>query len=169
MRQFAPLAILPYAGKDMRISKLNVLLAEDDENDIVFFKRAFEKVEHPVSVQIVRDGEEAIAYLRGAGQFNDREAHPFPTVLMLDLKMPKVDGLGVLRWIVDNPDCKVLPAIIFSSSAREQDIEEAYHLRVNTYFAKPTSFHELVPLIESIFIYWSKSHVPNPPANKRCA
>lgn len=152
----------------MIIDRLVVLLAEDDEDDILFFRRAFDKIKSPVSVQVVRNGEEAISYLRGTGRFSDREAYPFPTMLMLDLKMPKIDGLGVLKWVVENPCCRVLPAIIFSSSAQEKDINEAYQLRVNSFFLKPTSHDELFPLIDLIFSYWCKSHVPLTTADKRC-
>jgi CheY-like chemotaxis protein len=153
----------------MKLDKLNVLLAEDDENDVILFRRAFAKVEGEIALHVVEDGVEAISYLRGEGRFSDRAKYPFPTMLILDLKMPRVDGLGVLRWLADHEDCAIIPALMFSSSSQSRDIQEAFGLRVNAYFNKPSNPEELASLLNTIFAFWCQSHVPEPPPGRRCS
>src|ERR1700710_2199569 len=116
-----------------------ILLVEDEENDAMLMKMAFEKNNILNPIQWVRDGQEAVAYLNGDGAFADRALHPFPEVLLLDLKMPRMTGMELLAWIQEHPDFKVIPTIIMTSSKQESDIDKAYHLGANTYMTKPVS------------------------------
>lgn len=123
----------------MQDSDYTILLVEDQENDATLLKMAFTKNKILNPVQWVRDGLEAIAYLNGEGIYADRTLYPFPEVLLLDLKMPRMTGLELLAWIRDHPDFRVIPTIIMTSSRQDIDIEKAYNLGANTYMLKPSS------------------------------
>ena len=132
----------------------SVLIAEDDENDVFFLRRAFQqaKVENPLYV--VRDGQEAIDYLSGTGDFSDRNAHPLPHLFILDLKMPRKNGMDVLVWLQEQPELRCLPVVILSSSAQARDIERAYELGANAFIVKPASLDERVELAKLIGSFW---------------
>src|SRR5215469_16308856 len=117
-----------------------ILLVEDEENDATLVKMAFNRNNLQNPVQWVQDGLEAIAYLNGEGVYADRAKYPFPEVLILDLKMPRMSGLELLSWIREHPEYRVIPRIIMTSSRLERDIESAYTLGANTYMVKPSSF-----------------------------
>lgn len=152
----------------MKPQKLDMLLAEDDENDILLFRRTLEKVAGIHTLRVVSDGEEAIAYLRGDGKFADREEYPFPNMLILDMKMPRKTGLDVLKWLNAHEDCSIIPAMILSSSALDQDIRETYRHNGNAYFTKPSGLEEWESLLSVILEFWSRCEVPDPPAEKEC-
>jgi len=135
-----------------------ILVAEDDTDDAFFLKRAFAKVGVRTSLQFVRDGQEAVQYLRGEGQFADRLTYPFPHLLLLDLKMPRMDGLQVLGWVRLQPFLKRLPAVIFSSSAHEKDINNAYDLGANSYLVKPHNPADLLALVNKLKTYWCETN-----------
>jgi len=135
-----------------------ILVAEDDTADAFFLKRAFAKVGVPTSLQFVRDGQEAIEYLQGEDDFANRLAHPLPDLLLLDLKMPRMDGFQVLDWVRQQPSFKRVPAIIFSSSPQDHDINRAYDLGANSYLVKPHSSEELVVLVEKLKLYWIETN-----------
>src|SRR4051794_7914425 len=116
---------------------MRVLIAEDDEDEATLLSRAILKVNPESTFYIVRDGGEAIAFLKGEGKYCDRSQFPFPRVLITDLKMPKVDGFELLGWLHDHPECNVIPKIVFSASAIETDVIEAYKLGANVFFQKP--------------------------------
>jgi len=141
-------------------SSYTILLVEDEENDAMLLKMAFEKNNISNPVQWVRDGMEAVAYLNGDGVFADRKKYPFPEVLLLDLKMPRMTGLELLAWIQEHPDFKIIPTIIMTSSKQEIDIEKAYHLGANTYMTKPCSFDELANMVKLTHEYWAMSAKP---------
>src|SRR5262245_7374180 len=103
-----------------------ILVVEDDPNDVLFLKRALKKngVHNPVCT--LPDGEEAIAYLCGVGKYTDRKAHPFPRVIILDLKMPRKSGLEVLEWLKEHPQYRVIPTIVLTSSKLNEDVVKAY-------------------------------------------
>ncbi len=138
---------------------LTILLAEDHENEIVLFRHAVEKSAQQLGLairfQAVPDGAEAIEYLSGHGQFANRAAHPFPDIIVTDLKMPRLDGLDVLRWLKDHREYRRVPKILLSGSSQERDIDEAYDLGVNTYFQKPATLDEYRALIHHIICYWA--------------
>src|SRR3989442_654748 len=107
------------------------LLAEDREDDIILIRRAFHKAHLLNPVQVVRDGEETIAYLKGEGRYANRAEYPLPALLLLDLKMPRKDGFEVLRWIRQEPGLRSLRVVVLTSSDRLQDVNLAYQLGAN--------------------------------------
>src|ERR1700742_3362552 len=130
----------------MEGAEYTILLVEDDENDAMLLRMAFEKNGITNPVQWVKDGMEAVTYLNGQGTYADRIKYPFPEVLLLDLKMPRMTGLELLAWIGEHPEFKIIPTIIMTSSRQELDIEHAYRLGANTYMTKPISFDELAKM-----------------------
>ena len=144
----------------MRKQQLVILLAEDDPNDLALFRHAIIETKYSAQVQIVRDGEQVIKYLDGEGDFANRAAFPFPDLLVLDLKMPRVSGLEDLKWLKNHPTSVALPAIMLSGSGLDPDVEEAYRLGVNTYFTKPTELGQLRDLLKVLLDYWSRSQRP---------
>ncbi len=140
-----------------------ILVAEDDPTDALFLRRAFSKAGVSVTLQFVRDGQEAVDYLRGDAPFADRNAHPLPDLLLLDLKMPRLNGFDVLGWLRQRPILKRLPVIIFSSSGELGDINHAYDLGANSFVVKPHALEELLGLVERFKNYWIEAN-QNPSA-----
>jgi CheY-like chemotaxis protein len=145
----------------MRKQQLVILLAEDDPNDLALFRHAIKDTKYSANLQVVRDGEQVIKYLDGEGDFSNRAAYPFPDLLVLDLKMPRVNGLEVLKWLKNHPVSVALPAIMLSGSGLDPDVEEAYRLGVSTYFTKPTELGKLSELLKVLLDYWSRSQRPH--------
>jgi CheY-like chemotaxis protein len=148
--------------------KLTVLLAEDDPRDLDLFTHALQRDGVIVDVQRVHDGEEAIEYLQGRGAFADRATYPFPDIILVDLKMPKVSGLDVLEWRKKHPECARVPLIMFSGSGLQKEINAAYRLGANSYFSKPNTFQELRETLKTILHYWSRAELPESPVGQRC-
>jgi CheY-like chemotaxis protein len=144
----------------MNDSNYTILLVEDEENDATLVRMAFQKNKILNPVQWVGDGLEAIAYLNGEGIYADRGLYPFPEVLILDLKMPRMGGLELLTWIRENPEYRVIPTIIMTSSRQDRDVEKAYELGANTYMVKPASFEELAKIVKLAHEYWASSVKP---------
>ena len=144
-----------------------ILLVEDEENDATLVKMAFNRNNLQNPVQWVQDGLEAIAYLNGEGVYADRAKYPFPEVLILDLKMPRMSGLELLSWIREHPEYRVIPTIIMTSSRMERDIDNAYTLGANTYMVKPSSFEELAKMVKLAHEYWAVSSKPKTKWSKR--
>ncbi len=139
----------------MENKSFTVLLVEDDLNDIFLVKRAFKlaRMDHPP--QIVTDGEEAISYLRGDGKYADREAHPLPSLLVMDIKMPRKDGFEVLEWVKRQAGpLRRIPIVIVSGSDYPADINRAYELGANAYMVKPMDYQAVEHLFDSITHYW---------------
>lgn len=132
----------------------HLLVAEDDPTDAYFFQRAFRRAGIPVRLHFVRDGQEVIDYLQGAGEFGDRTAHPLPQLVLLDLKMPRLDGFEVLEWMRQQPGFRSLQVVIFSSSDEPKDINRAYGLGANSYLVKPHSMEELTDLVGRFKKFW---------------
>lgn len=148
--------------------KPSILIAEDDPNDALILQRTLKKVGILNPVQMVENGEEAIAYLQGNGKYADRTAHPFPGVIITDLKMPKVDGFGILRWLTNHPECNVIPVIVLTASAMESDVVKAYQLHANCYLQKPSSSEEFTGMMKLLFDFWHLCKIPALTASK-CA
>jgi CheY-like chemotaxis protein len=129
------------------LEKLNVLLAEDNPDDVFFFRSAYEKAAVPGTLNAVCDGVEALAYLKGEECFGDRVNYPFPDVLLLDLNMPRINGFEVLEWIRENPPYSRLIVHVLSYSSRDADIQRAYDLHANSYTVKPSRVDKLVEFI----------------------
>ena len=140
---------------------LRILLIDDDVDDQFLAQLALEKVLPPKSsVAVARNGDEAIAYMIGEGVFADRDRHPFPSLVITDLKMPNGDGFDVLEFLQNNPAWNVVPRLMFSSSADADDVRTAYMLGASAYHVKPTGRAELERRMRSIVEYWAGSEVP---------
>ncbi|MDB5047510.1 MAG: response regulator with CheY-like receiver domain and winged-helix DNA-binding domain [Fibrobacteres bacterium] len=138
----------------------SVLLVEDNELDVELTLEAFKGNNLANSVQVVRDGEEALEYLYREGRFQGRpEGNPI--LVLLDLKMPKVNGLDVLRKVKADPDLKSIPIVMLTTSKEEQDLVESYKLGVNAYVVKPVHFPDFVTAISQLGTFWAL--VNNPP------
>ena len=129
---------------------LMLLLVEDDRDDVLFFKRALAKRGRSFPMAVAHDGEEAIDYLAGRGLYANRELHPLPTHVLLDLKLPKKSGLEVLEWLRGHPELSRVPASILSSSAQGNDVNQARDMGIDYYWIKPVAFEDLLSLIERI-------------------
>jgi CheY-like chemotaxis protein len=142
-----------------------ILLAEDNSKDVELTLEAL--AEHNLANQVVvtYDGAEALDYLYRRGQYADRSGGD-PVVIMLDIKMPKVDGLEVLRTIKGDPALKTLPVVILTSSREERDMVESYQLGVNAYIVKPVQFRQFVESVKQIGVFWALINEP-PPRSKK--
>ena len=138
-----------------------ILLVEDEEDDVLLIQRAFRKSGVKDNVMVVRDGEQAIAYLAGTGEYEDRERFPRPFLVLLDLKLPGKDGFEVLRWIRSQRGLKNLIVVVLSGSNYEDEERIAHELGANTFLVKPCAFHKLVMMIEEHRDSWF------PPARPR--
>ncbi len=131
-----------------------ILVVEDDPNDVLLIQRAFAKARILNPLRTVSNGDEAVAYLSGEGQFADRETYPFPLLVLLDLKLPRRSGLEVLGWIRGREGLKRLPIVVLTSSKESIDINRAYDLGANSYLVKPVGFDSLLELVKSLEVYW---------------
>jgi len=143
-----------------------ILLAEDNENDVELTLAALGEHNLANEVVVVHDGAEAMDYLLSRGKF---AGHPngLPVVVMLDLKMPKVDGLEVLHQMRSHPDLKHIPVVMVTSSREEQDLVRSYQLGVNAYVVKPVDFQQFIESIKQIGFFWAIINEPPPGALKR--
>jgi len=131
-----------------------ILLAEDREDDIVLVRRAFAKAYVLNPLQIVRDGEELVAYLKGEGKYANRAEYPLPDLLLLDLKMPRMDGFQVLEWIRQQPGLSNLRVVVLTSSENMRDVNRAYQLGANSFMVKPLDFQNFVEMSRFLTGYW---------------
>jgi CheY-like chemotaxis protein len=129
---------------------LTILLAEDNEDDIFLLQEAFRKAGAISRLILARDGIEARDYLRGEGPFADRDKHPFPDILLLDLNMPRMNGFELLEWLRNGDVCNRLIVHVLTASARDADVEHAYALRANSYILKPSRMDELVAFVKAL-------------------
>jgi CheY-like chemotaxis protein len=140
-----------------------ILLVEDDANDVLLIQRAFNKAGLQSNLKTVRDGEQAIHYLAGEGVYADREKYPMPFLVLLDLKMPSVNGFEVLEWVRQQPAMKRLLIVVLTSSNLQADVDHAYELGANSYLVKPVEFDEMVHMIQRFEIYWAEiNRIPTP-------
>jgi CheY-like chemotaxis protein len=141
-------------------------LAEDNSTDALMVQRAFKKANLHNTVQVVEDGDKAVAYLAGDGFFADRERYPVPVLLLLDLKLPRRSGLEVLEWLRQQPVLKRLPVVVLTSSQDRFDINRAYDLGANSYLVKPVAFDPLLEMVKTLGLYWvllnEKPNTANP-------
>lgn len=138
-----------------------ILLAKDNEDYILLFKRALQSARIDAGLQIVRDGQEAVDYLTGAAPYTDRTKHPFPKLLLLDLKMPRMDGFQVLSAVRQRLGFTRLPVIVLTHSDNPADVRRAYELGATSYFRKPDSLEGLDEMIHVLHAYWLKfNHFP---------
>lgn len=126
-----------------------ILLVEDNDDDVLIMQNAFKKASVPNPLRTVSDGEAAIAYLSGEGPFGDRKQFPLPVIVLLDLNMPKKNGLEVLQWIRQQVEFKKLTVHILSASTRMADVERAAELGANAYIIKPSRVEELLEMVRA--------------------
>lgn len=138
----------------MKNSEKIILLVEDNPDDELLTLMAFKDNNITNEVIVARDGEEALDYLFGAGVYKGRDLSIPPQVILLDLKLPKVDGLDVLRKIRSNPVTQILPVVILTSSKEEVDIMKSYQLGANSYIRKPVDFEQFSEAIKQLGLYW---------------
>ena len=138
-----------------------ILIVEDNPDDEILILRSLKKANIKNNIAIVRDGVEALDYLLGTGQY--AESKPaFPTVVLLDLKLPKIDGLEVLQRLRDNERTKTLPVVVLTSSDEEDDIVRSYELGVNSYVRKPVEFGKFSEAVGQLGLYWLLLNEPPP-------
>lgn len=145
-----------------------ILLAEDNANDVELTLEALAEHNLANEVVVTRDREEALDYLYRKGSFKTREEGN-PAVVLLDLKMPKVDGMEVLKQVKSDPDLKTVPVVVLTSSREERDVVESYHLGVNAYVVKPVDFREFMDAVKELGLFWSIINVAPARNGKRAA
>jgi len=138
------------------ITKDMILEAEDSESDAFVLRRAFVKADINAELRFVEDGQDAVDYLSGSGVFGDRKADPLPKLLLLDLRMPRLNGFDVLGWVKKDPTLRRLPVAVFSSSNVDKDVDLAYDLGANSYIVKPGSLNGYTEFIETLHRYWNE-------------
>lgn len=136
-----------------------ILLVDDNPHDVVLIRLAFRRVGIIDTIQLVKDGNEAMRYVNGEGAYADRHQFPLPTLILLDLKMPQTSGFDVLKWVRDQSGLSNVVVVVMSGSRNDEDIERAYALGANSYLVKPTKFEDMVKMMESLKDYtaWRRS------------
>jgi hypothetical protein len=140
---------------------LPILLVEDSLADVELTLRAFKRRKLSNPIAVVRDGEEALDYVHRRGAFAD--GAPVPGIILLDLRLPKVDGLEVLRQIKTHGPYRHIPVVVLTTSAEDRDVKAAYELGATSYIVKPVEFDKFVDVVERIDLYWMLTNVPYPP------
>jgi CheY-like chemotaxis protein len=141
-----------------------ILLVDDNPHDVVLIRLAFRKVGIIDTIQLVKDGAEAVRYIKGEGAYLDRQQFPPPTLVLLDLKMPQTSGFDVLKWIRAQPDLAGVVVVVMSGSKNDEDIKRAYSLGANSYLVKPTKFEDLVKMMETLKDYSNSRKTSKSPA-----
>lgn len=142
---------------------LEILLVEDNADDAALFARTLKKADIPARLRVAKDGREALDFIFGTGLYSDRDLANQPKVVFLDLKMPKVNGLEVLRRIKADVRTRTIPIVAFSSSQEESDLIECYNLKVNSYIVKPIDFDAFGESVRLVCEYWLQlNQTPNP-------
>jgi CheY-like chemotaxis protein len=136
------------------------MVLEDNENDIALMQDAVARCGVTDPIYFVRDAEGVIDYLSGKNVYADRNRHPLPNLLLIDLNLPHASGLELLKWFTENPKHR-LPTLVLTSSADEKEIAKAYDLSASTYFLKPKSHSQLCALMKIIYDYWSVARMPD--------
>jgi CheY-like chemotaxis protein len=145
---------MPYYA--MAVSKCRILHVEDDPNDVLLVRRAFQKLSDKDELMHACDGEEAIAYLAGAGIYADRQSYPAPEVVLLDLKLPRKTGFEVLAWARNQPKLRSLPIVMLSSSREQRDVNRCYELGANSFLVKPVDLETLHRTLSVMRDYWCR-------------
>ena len=141
-----------------------ILQVEDDPNDVLLLQRAFKKVGIDAELRVVPDGEELIRYLNGAGAFRDRARFPLPSLVLLDIKLPRSSGLDVLRWMRSQPGGWRVPVVMLTSSKQPLDVDRCYEAGASGYIVKSIDFESLVRSLRAVDDFWMKSNIV-PPTN----
>ncbi len=136
------------------MGKLDILLIEDNLNDAELAIRALQKPNPSFTIEHIADGEEALVYLKKLGDFPTANQSSLPRLILLDLKLPKIDGFEILKTIRSSDHTKLIPVVIFSSSAEEKDVLDCYTLGANSYMVKPVAFDHFMEAVAEIGRYW---------------
>ncbi len=136
------------------INEVEILLVEDSDSDAELTIWALNKVNLANRLVRLKDGEQALDFVFGRGKYSARETSMKPKVILLDIKMPKVDGIEVLRQLKTNADTRTIPVVIMTSSREEQDIIKSYQLGVNSYVVKPVDFESFAKAVSDLGLYW---------------
>jgi len=148
-------------------NQVEVLLVEDNMHDAEMTIRSLKKVNLANNLVHVKDGEEALDFIFARGKFIDRKAADFPKVILLDIKMPKVDGIEVLKQLKSHESSKTIPVVIMTSSREEQDIINSYQLGVNSYVVKPVDFEGFARAVSQLGLYWLLTNQPPIPMHEQ--
>lgn len=151
----------------MSESPIEILLVEDNPNDMALALRALRRYQPASRIQVVRDGVEALEFLFCTGAYAQRKGAVAPRLILLDLKLPLIDGLEVLRQIKADPRTQPLPVVMLSSSCEERDVSEGYRLGVNSYIVKPVDFDQFSEAIGRLAMYWLSCNQPPPILDSR--
>ena len=141
---------------------IELLLVEDDPNDVELALRAFRKANLANHIQVARDGAEALEYIFGEAMEGVRTVRHVPRVILLDLKLPKVDGLEVLRELKGHEQTRTIPVVVLTSSREQRDVVESYELGVNSYIVKPVNFDRFLSAVRDLGLYWLLLNQPVP-------
>ena len=133
---------------------VEILLVEDNPEDLELALRALRKANLANHIQTARDGAEALDYIFAEGEYSGRKVEECPKVILLDLKLPKVDGLEVLKRLKSDPRTKAIPVVVLTSSKEQNDVVKSYHLGVNSYIVKPVNFEAFVTAVQQLGMYW---------------
>lgn len=140
-----------------------ILLIEDSPDDVFFMKRAFRLAGVHSNLQVVDDGEKALEYLSGNGAFVERAQYPLPGLVLLDLRLPRVPGFEVLKWIRENSTFQCVPVVVLTSSKEDRDMQRAYALGANSFLVKPSDANELAEMVRTLCNYWFRFNaIPSP-------
>ncbi len=139
-----------------------ILYVEDEPSDVLLLEACFSQLAVELTFRVAKDGQAAIDYLSGKGQFADRQQHPLPVLVLLDLNLPRKSGHEVLEWIRRQPALHTLPVIVFSASNRQLDVHQAYALGANAYLVKPSGYAELLELMKVLKAVWFEHNQPPP-------
>ena len=141
---------------------VDLLLVEDNPEDLEMTLRVLHKANLANRIQVCRDGAEALEFIFCEGQHSERRITEFPRVILLDLKLPKVDGLEVLKRIKSDPRTKMIPIVVLTSSKEQSDVVESYKFGVNSYIVKPVNFERFASAVAELGMYWLLlNHPPN--------
>jgi CheY-like chemotaxis protein len=138
----------------MSENRIEILLVEDNPDDLDMALRALRKAHLANSIHVARDGAEAVDFIFGQGAHAGRKVENGPKVILLDLKLPKIDGLEVLRRVKSDPRTKVIPVVVLTSSKEQPDVVECYKLGVNSYIVKPVNFETFASAVSELGMYW---------------
>jgi two-component system response regulator len=141
----------------------NILLVEDNPSDVKLTKRALEQNQITNELIVTEDGQEALDYLFGTGQYAGRDIQNLPAVVLLDLKLPKIEGLEVLQKIRAHELTRLIPVVILTSSSQEEDMIASYNLGANSYIRKPVNFQQFTDAVRTLGMYWLLLNEPPPP------